>query len=259
LARRIPLLDLDARPVIAHRGASGSAPENTIPAFRLAVQHGADAIELDVRLTADGVPVVLHDARLDRTTDARGPLAHFNWQELAGVDAGAGFTTDSHTFPYRGGAARIPALAEVLRAFPEIPFLVEVKEVAAQQAVRQVLVEERAADRCLVASEHEAALDAFRTAPFAVAASAREIGGLYRARLFRRAPSAVRYQALSVPERYRGLRVPTRAFVAAARRLGCPVHVWTVNDPTSARRLWQDGVCGIVTNFPHRIRQALNT
>jgi glycerophosphoryl diester phosphodiesterase len=64
-----PLLDLSSRPIIAHRGASGSAPENTIAAFERAVRQGADAIELDVRLTADGVPVVLHDATLDRTTE----------------------------------------------------------------------------------------------------------------------------------------------------------------------------------------------
>jgi glycerophosphoryl diester phosphodiesterase len=86
-----------------------------------------------------------------------------------------------------------------------------------------------------------------------VAASGREIALLYRATLFRRLPSSVSYRALSVPERHKGLRVPTRSFVAAARRLGCPVHVWTVNDPAAARRLWDDGVAGIVTNFPGRV------
>jgi glycerophosphoryl diester phosphodiesterase len=70
-----PLLDLDARPVIGHRGASGHAPENTLPSFALALAQGADALELDVHLTADGTPVVLHDATLDRTTDRRGPVA----------------------------------------------------------------------------------------------------------------------------------------------------------------------------------------
>ena len=70
-----PLLDLSARPVIAHRGASGYAPENTLPAFELAEQQGADAFELDVRLTRDGAPVVVHDATLDRTTNLAGPGA----------------------------------------------------------------------------------------------------------------------------------------------------------------------------------------
>jgi glycerophosphoryl diester phosphodiesterase len=252
-----PLLDLSARPVIAHRGASGSAPENTLPAFELALEQGADAFELDVRLTADGVPVVQHDPTLDRTTDHRGPVGAVPLPELRTVDAGFRFTPDAgRTFPFRGGQVRIPTLAEVLRAFPEMPLLLEVKEVAAQEAVRQVLQEQRAAARCVLASEHHAALQLFREPPFAVAASGREIGALYRAVLLRRVPGAVPYRTLSVPVRHRGLPVPTRSFVAAARGLGCPVHVWTVNDAATARMLWGRGVAGVVTNFPEVMREA---
>lgn len=248
-----PLLDLAARPIIAHRGASGAAPENTIPAFRLAVQQGADALELDVRLTADGTPVVLHDADIDRTTDGGGALRRLSLPELRQVDAGARFSFDGgRTFPFRGEGTRIPGLAEVLRAFPETPILLEIKEVPAQDAVRQVVVEERAVERCVLASEHHAALTLFREPPFAVAASSTEIGELYRAVLFRGALATVPYRTLSVPLRHRGLRVPTRRFVSAARRLGCPVHVWTINEPAVALRLWSVGVCGIVTNFPDK-------
>jgi glycerophosphoryl diester phosphodiesterase len=252
-----PLLDLSARPVIAHRGASGAAPENTMLAFELAVRQGADAFELDVRLTGDGVPVVLHDATLDRTTDRRGSLSGLSLAELRELDAGARFTVDGgRTHPFCGGAARVPTLAEVLRGFPEIPVMVEVKEPAAQVAVRQVLLEERAVDRCLLASEHHAALEAFRASPFAVAASGAEIGALYRAVLLWQVPREVPYRALSVPIRHRGLPVPTRRFVATARKLGCPVHVWTVNHPATAQRLWSRGVAGIVTNVPQVVRGA---
>jgi glycerophosphoryl diester phosphodiesterase len=223
-------------------------------AFELAVRQGADAIELDVRLTADGIPVVLHDPTLDRTTDRQGPVSALSLAELQGVDAGARFTADGRSYPFRGGAARVPTLAEVLREFAEIPVMVEVKEPAAQEAVRRVILEEGAVERCVLASEHHAALNLFREPPFAVAASGAEIGTLYRAVLFRRRPASVPYRALSVPERHRGLRVPTRSFVAVARALGCPVHVWTVNGPAAAQRLWALGVAGIVTNFPDRIR-----
>lgn len=251
-----PLLDLSSRPIIAHRGASGSAPENTLPAFELAARQGSDAFELDVRLTGDGVPVVLHDSTLDRTTDRSGALGALRLAELHGIDAGARFTADSgRTFPYRTGDARIPTLAEVLQGFPEMPVLIEVKEVAAQEAVRQVILEQQAVDRCVLASEHHAALQVFREPPFAVAASAAEIGALYRAVLLRRVPVSVPYRVLSVPARHRGLPVPTRGFVAAARRLGCPVHVWTVNQPPLALRLWECGVAGIVTNWPGRMRE----
>lgn len=249
-----PLLDLSARPVIAHRGASGHAPENTMAAFELALQQGADAIELDVRLTADGVPVVLHDPTLDRTTGHHGALGAVTADRLRAIDAGARFTPDrGRTYPFRGVGVQIPTLTEVLRAFPLMPFLVEIKEAEAQQAVKRVLLEEGSVLRCVLASEHGAALTSFREAPFAVAGCAGEIGALYRAVLLRRMPAAVPYLALSVPMRYRGLPVPTRAFVAAARRLGCPVHVWTVNDPGQARRLWANGAAGMVTNFPDRL------
>jgi glycerophosphoryl diester phosphodiesterase len=149
-------------------------------AFELAVSQGADAFELDVRLTADGVPVVLHDATLDRTTDRRGLLARLSLAELREVDAGARFTPDrGRTFPFRAAEVRVPTLAEVLRAFLEMPLLVEVKEPAAQEAVRRVLIEESAVERCVLASEQHEALRVFREPPFAVAASSAEIGALY--------------------------------------------------------------------------------
>jgi glycerophosphoryl diester phosphodiesterase len=252
-----PLLDLDARPVIAHRGASAEAPENTLPAFEVAVQRGADAFELDVRLTADGAPVVIHDDTLDRTTDRTGLVRAHTLAELRSVDAGARFSPDGgRTYPYRGGDARIPSLGEVLWAFPRMPVLLEIKEVEAQEAVRRVLLQEGAAERCVVASEDQAALRVFDEAPFLRGASSAEISALYWGAMLRRRPPPVRYRLLSVPGRYRGLTVPTRRFVAAARALGCPVHVWTVDRPAAARWLWGNGVCGIVTNAPRAILEA---
>lgn len=254
-----PLTDLASRPIIAHRGASGAAPENTLPAFDLAVRQGADAIELDVRLTADGVPVVLHDATLDRTTDRRGTLRALTLAELRPVDAGARFTLDGgRSFPFGAADVRIPTLAEVLRRFPDMPLLLDLKEPGAEQAVRRVLLEESAVERCVLASEHHSALQPFRELPFVAAGSGAEIAALYRAVLLRRVPASVSYRALSVPLRYRGMPVPTRGFVAAARGLGCPVHVWTVNDAATALMLWGRGVAGMVTNVPEEIRQARN-
>jgi glycerophosphoryl diester phosphodiesterase len=252
-----PLLDLDARLVIAHRGASGHAPENTLAAFELAAREGADAFELDVRLSLDGAPVVIHDHSLDRTTDQAGLVRARTLAQLRSADAGARFTRDrGRTYPYRGAGLTIPTLGEVLWAFPKMPILVEVKEPEAQEAVRRVLLEEGAADRCVPASELSAALEIFRGEPFARAASAQEISDLYWAVIWRRRVTGVGYRTLSVPLRYRGMPVPTRAFVARARALGCPVHVWTVNRPATARRLWARGVAGVVTNLPAVIREA---
>ena len=252
-----PLLDLDARPVIAHRGASGPAPENTMPAFQLALEQEADAFELDVQLTADGAPVVLHDGTLDRTTDRRGPVSGLTLAELRTADAGANFTPDGgRSFPFRGTGVRVPTLGEVLWAFPRVPVLVEIKHPLAQEAVWRVLQQENAMERCVIAAAEPAALEQFREPPFACAASGPEISALYWAAMLRRPLPVPRYRCLSVPERYRGLPVPTRRFLAAARELGCPVHVWTVNRPAAARRYWGRGAGGMVTNLPGVIREA---
>ena len=252
-----PLLDLEARPVIAHRGASAYAPENTLAAFELAVRQGADAFELDVRLTRDGAAVVIHDDTLDRTCDLTGPVRGQTLAELRTADAGYRFSTDrGESFPFRNKDVRIPTLAEVLWTFPAMPVMIEVKEPEVQEAVKRVLVEAQATERCVVASEHIGALEVFRQEPFACGAAGPEIGALYRAVLLRRKAPECRYRLLSVPLWWHGLPVPTRGFVQAARKLGCPVHVWTVNDSATARRLWARGVAGIVTNVPDVIRAA---
>ena len=199
-----PLLDLDARLVIAHRGASTTAPENTLPAFEQAVRDGADAFELDVRLTRDGAPVVMHDAMLDRTTDLTGPVRARTLAELRMADAGHEFTRDrGRSFPFRGQSVRIPTLAEVLWSFPAVPVLVEVKEPDVQEAVRRVLLDQDACERCVVASEDDAALTLFRDGPVSCGASARDITELYLAVLFRRRLPSPRYRIGTESARYR--------------------------------------------------------
>jgi glycerophosphoryl diester phosphodiesterase len=249
-----PLLDLDARPVIAHRGASGRAPENTLEAFDLAAKGGADAFELDVRLSRDGAPVVVHDAVLDRTTDRTGPVRGQTVADLRTLNAGYRFTMDGgRTYPFRGAGVRIPTLGEVLWTFPEISMLIEVKELDVQAAVKRVLATEGGVERCVLASELPEALELFNEPPFVRAASGPEISALYRSVLLRRPLPRVSYRLLSVPKSYRMLTVPTRRFVAAARSLGCPVDVWTVNETATARALWARGVAGIVTDFPDQM------
>jgi glycerophosphoryl diester phosphodiesterase len=249
-----PLLDLEAQPVIAHRGASGVAPENTLAAFEEAERAGADAFELDIRLTADDAPVVLHDPTLERTTNGAGPVRARTLAEVRLLDAGARFSRGGGaTYPFRGQGVRIPTLGEVLWAFPRMPILVEIKEPEAQEAVRRVLRQDEAVERCVLASEHQAAVELFREPPFSSAASAAEIAQLYWGVLLRRRVPPPPYRCLSVPLRHRGLTVPTGRFVRAARELGCPVHVWTIDEPATARRLWARGVAGILTNHPTSI------
>jgi glycerophosphoryl diester phosphodiesterase len=246
-----PLLRPGLPLVVAHRGASAERPENTLESFRLALEQGADALELDVRATADGEAIVIHDATLDRTTELSGPVRDRTLAELRGADAGARYTSDrGRTFPWRDRGVRLPTLAEVLAAFPETPLLIEVKEPAAQEPARRAIERADAAARCVLASADAAALDAFRAKPFLCGAAGPDIAALYFPTMLGLAPSTLAPVAYAVPLRWRGLTIPTRRVVATARRCGRPVHVWTVDDPTLAVQLWQRGVSGIVTNRP---------
>lgn len=253
-----PLLDLAGHPIIGHRGAAGSAPENTLAAFDLALEQGAEALELDVRLTADGVPVVLHDATLERTTDGQGLVAATTLERLRRLDAGARFTTDATTFPWRGQGVGVPTLDEVFQRYPSTPLLIELKVAEAADPVARALLSHGAETRAVVASFLPAALTRFRKPPFLAGASRSEIAALWARATLRLPPredQGIRLYA--VPRQYKGwIRVATRRFVAGAARLGRPVHVWTVDNVARAHRLWKRGVAGIITNYPALMREA---
>jgi glycerophosphoryl diester phosphodiesterase len=251
------LLDCARHPVIAHRGASAYAPENTLPAFQLAMEHRVDGCEFDVRVSADGVPIVFHDPTLGRTTDLEGEVAALTLEELRRADAGHRFTPDGgRTFPFRGQGVRIPTLAEVIRTLAGMPLLIELKVAAAMEPVAKLLQEARATDRAVVASFHKEALGVFRSAPFLSGASRFDLGVLLlRARLrwpARRLP----YRVAAMPQKRWGLQLFSPGVASHARSAGCPVHVWTVDDPDEARLLWSQGVSGIITNAPDVIQRA---
>lgn len=246
-----PLLDLTQRPVIGHRGNSAHAPENTLEAFRQAVALGVDALEFDVRRTADGVVVVLHDPTLDRTTDGSGRVDHLRLDEVRRADAGARFTSDrGASWPWRDRGLRVPTLEEVLQTFPDTPVLIEIKDEAAGTAVRDVILRHQAESRCVVASFDDGALTPFRGGPIAVGATRRDTARHFFQALLRLPIRMPGYRALSIPLSHRGVPLPVGGYVAALRAAGVPVHVWTVDEPAVARRLWHQGVCGILSNDP---------
>jgi glycerophosphoryl diester phosphodiesterase len=250
-----PLLGTE-RIIIGHRGAAGLAPENTLEGIEAALAAGADAVEIDVRITDDGVPILLHDENLDRTTSARGPVAQRRTTAIGHVDAGALWTPDGgQTFPWRGRGVRLATLSEVLSAWPTLPLLIDVKTAEAQRAIARTVLAASAADRCVFASEDDSALQSFRRPPFLCGASRRDIA-IFLARVAAgRPPRKVSHVAMSIPDRYLGIPVATPAFISAARAVGNAVHVWTVDDPVTAVRLWASGAAGIVTNVPDVISQ----
>jgi glycerophosphoryl diester phosphodiesterase len=243
--------------ILAHRGASARAPENTLEAFRLAVEEGAGGLELDVHATRDGEIVVIHDATVNRTTDGSGAVAGMTLEELRRLDAGYRFSPDGgRTFPYRGRGTRIPTLAEVYAQFPDVRVNADIKETRAgtEEVVLRVIRRAAAEVRTLVASNHHAVVRRFRRASggrIRTAASRREIAAFYLMSCSRlEALGRPAYDALQVPVEHKGITLVTPRFLGAAHSRDVRVDVWTINDAAEMRRLWDLGVDGVMTDRP---------
>jgi glycerophosphoryl diester phosphodiesterase len=228
---------------IAHRGASGCAPENTRAAFAAALALGVDAIELDCQLSADGELVVIHDETLERTTSGRGPVAAAPWAELATLDAGAWFDP-----AFRG--ERVPRLADVLDLVAgRARVNVEIKsgrDVGAIEPRLAALAQARGAfDWLVFSSFHHAAVRNLRAAAPAATIGILWDRGPARDALALAAELAARYL---VPNR----TLVDAGLVAAAHARGLGVWVWTVNDVEEMRRLVALGVDAIFSDYPER-------
>lgn len=245
------LLDPHARPVIGHRGNRAHAPENTIPSMLEAVALGADALEFDVHVTRDDVLVVLHDPTLDRTTDGQGPVAALTAADLSQFDAGARFTKDGRTFPWRGRGVTVPTFDAVIEALPpSLPLIVEIKTPAATPALRRAIVQHGLESRIIVAGFDPASTRDLRGGGFALGASTPDVARLLAPALLRQRIARPWFQALCIPPVHRGIPVPVAAIARAARPHGVVTHVWTVNSPARAQRLWRQGIQGIISDDP---------
>ena len=250
-----PLLDPDRRPIIGHRGNAAHAPENTLESFRQALAAGAECIELDVHLSADGVAVVIHDPALDRTTDATGPVAALSIDQIRRADSGARFTRDGTSFPYRGQGLTVPTFEEVLRELTDVPLLIEIKTSRASRETRRLIEQYGAESRCVVESFDARALDAFRDSRIAIGASSADVKRLLPRAITRRRVRSLPYAVMCIPRWQSGVRVPVASLVRVTEPAGCLVHVWTINEPAIARRLWKVGVHGIVSDDPGLMRR----
>ncbi len=245
------LLDPARRPVIGHRGTRAHAPENTVESFRQAIALGVDAVEFDVHLSADGIPVVMHDPTVDRTTDGTGTLASRTVAQLKRLDAGARFTPDGgRSFPWRGRGLTVPTLAEALEATAGVPVIIEMKTEAVARPALELLQRTGAAARALIGSFIDGALEPFRAAGLPVGAASRALSRLYLPAVLGAQPRSLPFDAMCIPRFHKGLPLPVRRFARIMRALGGTTHVWTVNDAAVARRLWGAGVNGMISDDP---------
>lgn len=251
--------------VIAHRGGAGLWPENTLHAFEGAAALGADVIETDVRSTADGVLVVLHDTTVERTTEGTGSVARLTLAELKRLDAGYRWSPDGgRTFPLRGRGLTVPTLEEVFERLPGMRFNIEPKQDApASSKLLCGLIRGRGmGGRVLVASFRLSLLAEFRReCPEVVtSASPSEVADLLaRYKIGLGNTYSPSMGALQVPEYAGGLRVLSKGFVEAAHGRNLEVHAWTVNDAEAMRRLIGMGVDGMMTDYPDRLLEVLGS
>jgi glycerophosphoryl diester phosphodiesterase len=243
------LVDKTWPAVVAHRGASATNPENTLPAFEAAVSAGADVIELDVRLTADEVPVVLHDHDLSRTTDGRGSVHELTLAQLKRLDASAG----------RGPRIEIPALREVLEALagravinlelkniPGEPAFDSPREAVAEGAVR-IIEELDLEDEVLLSSFNWLTIERVRDLNPRLATGFLTIGAIDPGAAL--VYVASRGHAFVIPQAPAVLDAG-RPFVHACHRRKVRVGTWTVDDPDQIEAMFRLGVDAVATNAP---------
>lgn len=228
-------------------------------AFRSAVDDwGADMLELDVRLSKDGVVMVIHDETVDRTTDGRGRVVDFTRDELQQLDAGHRFEDLDGESSFRGLGVTIPTLRELLEACPSVWLNVEAKEASVAGPLVDLIREFGAEHRVLVAAEHERNRVAARGYEGPWGASRTDC---FFFLLAHRLPGGSRYtpdvDVLQVPEFWNGVRLLTPRVIDEAHKRNIPVHVWTVDDPEDMARLLSWGVDAIQTDRPDLLSEVL--
>lgn len=234
--------------IIGHRGAAGEAPENTLASFELALEQGCAGIELDIHMSQDGQIMVCHDPTVDRTTTGTGAIRDLPAAQLRDFDAGVWFTHQ-----YEG--QRIPFLREVFELVPpEILINIEIKSALPEltELLVRMLDEYQRREQVIVSSFDHTVLKRLK----ALAPDIR-IGLLFETgRDFRQTPFSLSEDVYSLHPHHRSLGAEAAAF---ALRNGKELYPYTVNEEKDMRRLAKEGVTGIITNYPARLKKVLDS
>jgi glycerophosphoryl diester phosphodiesterase len=257
-----------ARPrpwLVAHRGGARLRPENTLPAFEHAARLGADAFELDVRLTADGAVLVFHDGETSRLTGVPGTIEARTQAEARALDAGFAFTPDGgRTFPWRGRGVSAPALCELLERFPGTRMNIEAKSADPRlaEALVQVVREAGAVDRVCLGSQHDEQGERIRSlVPEACHFLPENAAACHvmAARVEGATGCPGGWYVADLPHRMEGsdIVVVDRRTVEYLHGRGMAVFVWTVDAEGDMRELLEAGVDGVMTDRPDLLSRVL--
>jgi glycerophosphoryl diester phosphodiesterase len=231
-------LDSPVPLAFAHRGGAAAGDENTEAAFARAIGMGYRYVETDVHATTDGVAVVFHDATLDRVAGRPGRIDRMRWADLSTVRV--------------GGAAAVPRLEDVLAAWPQVRFNIDVKANGGIAPTVEAVTRVGAGERVLLASFSDVRLARLRTLAGPTVATSLGMRAVARLRVAsltgQRLVLPTSVVAAQVPVRYGRLRVVDRRFIRYAHRLGLQVHVWTIDEPADMHELLDLGVDGIMTD-----------
>lgn len=245
--------------VIPHGGGDGVYPENTLLAYAKTMAMGADAVDVDVRLSSDGIPVLIHDADTLRTTGRQGKVSAMTASQLAKLDAGWSFGTKTH--PFRNTNTHIPTLETILQRFPKALLSIDLKD-ESMNMIKPVCELLRAYNRrndVFVGSNNDAQILAFRERCPDVRTSATMVD-VYASRDARASGAKDFVSAVGVdqpPYRSGGRTLVDKASLDFAHAHGIAVLTWVVNDPADMQHLVDIGVDGIYTSYPDRLLKIL--
>jgi glycerophosphoryl diester phosphodiesterase len=238
----------------AHRGASGHAPQNTLAAFLLAAEMGADGIELDVHFSRDGEAVVIHDDTVDATTDGCGRVRDLTLAELQSLDAGGWFDEQF-------AGERIPTLEQVFEQVGHRLLInVEIKVEAGYHPVDQeaetvrLIEDHQLVDRVIISSFSPSSLRRVHRLNPNIA-----LGFLYARPEPALLPRVLEWFGTAHQAVHPGLSMVDAQYVRRAHRWGKRINVWTVNEEHDMRRMRDLGVDGIITNYPDVLCQVLKS
>jgi glycerophosphoryl diester phosphodiesterase len=236
---------------LAHRGANTLAPENTIVAFRKAVEVGADGIEFDVQLSKDAVAVVIHDEKLERTTDGSGLVKDYTLAELQRLDAGKWFADEF-------AGARIPTLDQVLDTFAgsDLVFNIELKSgiilyPGLEETVLKAVTARKLEDKAIISSFNHYSLVTCRELNQEV-----RIGMLYVAGLYEPWNYARSLGCYSVHPLFYHLQHPE--LVTGFREHNLPIYTWTVNETAYMEMMVAGGIEAIITDRPQDLKNIID-
>ncbi len=261
--------------LIAHRGASGELPENTIPSFERAIEINPESLlEMDIRQSRDGKVVISHDSSLERVTNGSGHIEDKTLSELMELDAGYNTTFDNGmSFPFRGKGFKLATLEEIFKTFQKTKLIIEIKDNNIDLVKKTVILirEHDATTRVLIGSFHDRVLKAIRDqspdittgfgkweARLFVFLHKLHLGSLYRSN--GDVLILPEYSDTEQPEHRdeggNGFRIITRKLIEEAHQKGIAVYAWTINRKENMIRLMKWGIDGIISDHPRRLREA---